>query len=176
MAHDTTTHAADAGHHAHAPQSFFHKYLWSTDHKVIAMQYLFTGMAMGLIGAFMAYVFRMQLAFPGSSVPGWGVARGVQGCAFSQAIDSAGTFRNCKPDRKDFFALSAEISAVAQWRCPLPGTMRGRGRLIAERGRAWQRTQGTADTRGTVPTAILMRCSGSTWRSGLSSCTSSCSR
>jgi cytochrome c oxidase subunit 1 len=30
-------------------------------------------MAMGLIGGFMAYVFRMQLAFPGVSVPGFGV-------------------------------------------------------------------------------------------------------
>ena len=27
-------------------------YLWSTDHKVIAMQYLFTGMLMALIGGF----------------------------------------------------------------------------------------------------------------------------
>src|SRR6185295_11763629 len=61
------------GHGAHHEQSFFHKYLWSTDHKVIALQYTFTGMAMGLIGAFMAYVFRMQLAFPGNAVPGFGV-------------------------------------------------------------------------------------------------------
>ena len=29
------------------------------------MQYLFTGMFMALIGGFFAYVFRMQLAFPG---------------------------------------------------------------------------------------------------------------
>jgi cytochrome c oxidase subunit 1 len=61
------------GHGGHHEQSFFHKYLWSTDHKVIALQYTFTGMAMGLIGAFMAYVFRMQLAFPGNAVPGFGV-------------------------------------------------------------------------------------------------------
>lgn len=53
-------------------QSFFHKYLWSTDHKIIGLQYLFTGMAMALIGGFMAYVFRMQLAFPSISVPGFG--------------------------------------------------------------------------------------------------------
>jgi hypothetical protein len=46
--------------------------MWSTDHKMIAMQYLFTGMGMALIGAFMVYVFRMQLAFPGISVPGFG--------------------------------------------------------------------------------------------------------
>ena len=57
--------------HDHGPQGIL-KYLWSTDHKVIAMQYLFTGMAMAVIGGFMAYVFRMQLAFPGISVPGFG--------------------------------------------------------------------------------------------------------
>jgi cytochrome c oxidase subunit 1 len=62
---------ADA-HAAHHQTSFFKKYLWSTDHKVIAFQYLFTGMAMALIGGFMAYVFRMQLAFPGNAVPGFG--------------------------------------------------------------------------------------------------------
>jgi len=67
----------DHGHghddHGHPPQSFFHKYMWSTDHKMIAKQYMFTGMAMALIGGFFAYAFRMQLAFPGINVPGWGV-------------------------------------------------------------------------------------------------------
>ncbi len=62
-------------HHAHehhGPQGIL-KYIWSTDHKIIAMQYLFTGLFMGLVGGLMAYVFRMQLAFPGISVPGFGV-------------------------------------------------------------------------------------------------------
>ncbi|MDE2796603.1 MAG: cbb3-type cytochrome c oxidase subunit I, partial [Gemmatimonadota bacterium] len=40
---------------------------------VIAMQYMFTGMFMALVGGFMAYVFRMQLAFPGINVPGFGM-------------------------------------------------------------------------------------------------------
>jgi cytochrome c oxidase subunit 1 len=74
MAHPIHTEAHGAGHGSHhGGQSFFHKYLWSTDHKVIALQYTFTGMALALIGAFMAYVFRMQLAFPGNPVPGFGV-------------------------------------------------------------------------------------------------------
>ncbi len=67
--------AATVEAHAHAhhgPQGIL-KYIWSTDHKIIGMQYLFTGMFMGLIGGLMAYVFRMQLAFPGISVPGYGV-------------------------------------------------------------------------------------------------------
>ena len=59
-------------HEHHGPQGWL-KYLWSTDHKVIAMQYLFTGMFMALVGGFMAYVFRMQLAFPGINVPGFGM-------------------------------------------------------------------------------------------------------
>jgi cytochrome c oxidase subunit 1 len=63
---------ADATHehddHHHAEQSFWSKYVFSTDHKMIAMQYMFTGMAMALIGSFMAYAFRMQLAFPGMDV------------------------------------------------------------------------------------------------------------
>ena len=67
---------ADAMHahddHHHAEQSFWSKYVFSTDHKMIAMQYMFTGMAMALIGGFMAYAFRMQLAFPGIDVPGYG--------------------------------------------------------------------------------------------------------
>ncbi|MCC6338069.1 MAG: cbb3-type cytochrome c oxidase subunit I [Myxococcales bacterium] len=62
---------ADAGH-GHHDQGFIKKYLWSTDHKVIGFQYLFTGMFMALIGGFTVYVFRMQLAFPGMSVPGFG--------------------------------------------------------------------------------------------------------
>ncbi|MEZ4288816.1 MAG: cbb3-type cytochrome c oxidase subunit I [Polyangiales bacterium] len=74
----TTAHAQSHDHHDdhhgdhHGPQSFWSKYVFSVDHKIIGMQYLFTGMAMALIGGFMVYVFRMQLAFPGISVPFFG--------------------------------------------------------------------------------------------------------
>jgi len=71
--------AVDHGHgHGHEEEGFIKKYLWSTDHKMIAMQYMFTGIAMGLIGGFFAYVFRMQMAFPGMSVPFWGVVSPAQ--------------------------------------------------------------------------------------------------
>src|SRR5262245_39480004 len=71
--------AIDHGHgHGHAEEGFVKKYLWSTDHKMIAMQYLFTGIAMGLIGGFFAYVFRMQMAYPGIHVPFWGVVSAAQ--------------------------------------------------------------------------------------------------
>jgi cytochrome c oxidase subunit 1 len=61
-----------AVHAEHQAEGFIRKYFWSTDHKIIAMQYLFTGMFMALIGGFTVYVFRMQLAFPGESVPLFG--------------------------------------------------------------------------------------------------------
>ena len=73
---ESIPHGVDAAHDDHGDhhqQSFWQKYIFSTDHKMIAMQYMFTGMAMGLVGAFMAYTFRMQLAFPGELVPGFGL-------------------------------------------------------------------------------------------------------
>ena len=68
--HGAHAHDADHGHHE---QSFVSKYIFSTDHKIIGMQYMFTGIVMALIGGYMSYAFRMQLAFPGESVPGYGV-------------------------------------------------------------------------------------------------------
>jgi cytochrome c oxidase subunit I len=67
-------HAEHHDEHAHHPQaSWFKHYFLSTDHKIICFQYMFTGMAMAVIGGFFAYVFRMQMAFPGQHVPGWGL-------------------------------------------------------------------------------------------------------
>src|SRR5262245_12897188 len=74
--------------HAHHEEGFFRKYLYSTDHKIIAMQYMFTGMAMGLIGAFFAYAFNMQLAFPGMEVPGVGM---VSAARYNALVTNHGT-------------------------------------------------------------------------------------
>ena len=45
-------------------QSFITKYIFSTDHKVIAKQYLFTGIFWAFIGGLLSVVFRLQLGFP----------------------------------------------------------------------------------------------------------------
>ncbi|MFN0062156.1 MAG: cbb3-type cytochrome c oxidase subunit I [Myxococcaceae bacterium] len=76
-----------SGDHGHS-EGFIKKYLWSTDHKIIGMQYLFTGMAMALIGGFTVYAFRMQLAFPGASVPGFGR---VSPAAYNSLVTTHGT-------------------------------------------------------------------------------------
>ena len=80
--------AHNADHSDHGEQSFWSKYVFSTDHKMIAMQYMFTGMAMALIGGFMAYAFRMQLAFPGVEVPLYGV---VTAAKYNALVTNHGT-------------------------------------------------------------------------------------
>ncbi len=70
--HATTAPAHGAAPHGHVEPNWFLKYFWSTDHKIIAFQYMFTGMAMALVAGFMAYVFRMQIAYPGMAVPFFG--------------------------------------------------------------------------------------------------------
>ena len=56
----------------HGEISFWRTYIFSTDHKMIARQYLFLGLFMALVGGFLAYVMRWQLAFPDTAVPGFG--------------------------------------------------------------------------------------------------------
>ncbi len=75
-------------HDDHHEQSFWSKYIFSTDHKIIGFQYMFTGMAMALIGGYFAYVFRMQLAFPGSSIPFWGT---LSPAAYNSLVTNHGT-------------------------------------------------------------------------------------
>ncbi len=82
-------HAHDHAHDAHhEDQHWVIKYLWSTDHKIICFQYLFTGMLMAMIGGYFAYAFRMQLAFPGEHVPTWGV---VSPADYNQLVTNHGT-------------------------------------------------------------------------------------
>jgi cytochrome c oxidase subunit 1 len=60
-------HAIDHEHEHHHKQTFITKYIFSTDHKMIAKQYLITGILMGVIGIAISLVFRMQLAWPEES-------------------------------------------------------------------------------------------------------------
>ncbi len=54
------------------PQSFWSKYVFSTDHKVIGAQYTLMGCIMAGVGGYLAYVFRYNLAFPNASIPLFG--------------------------------------------------------------------------------------------------------
>ncbi|MDR7451652.1 MAG: cbb3-type cytochrome c oxidase subunit I, partial [Armatimonadota bacterium] len=56
----TVTHEAHPGHR----QSFLTRYIFSQDHKIIGLQYLFTSLFMAVVGGFLAMLIRMQLGFP----------------------------------------------------------------------------------------------------------------
>jgi cytochrome c oxidase subunit 1 len=55
---------ADQVADSHQPTSFFTRYIWSQDHKVIAIQYSVTAIFVGLIALFLSALMRLQLGFP----------------------------------------------------------------------------------------------------------------
>ena len=63
-------------HHEHHQQHFIWKYVFSQDHKIIAKQYLITGMIWAFIGGLFSVFFRLQLGFPEKS---FGIMEAVLG-------------------------------------------------------------------------------------------------
>jgi len=63
--------AHDTGH-AHPELGFVRKYIFSTDHKVIGMQYLITAMTMAVVGGVLSLLMRLQLAWPSHIWPSLG--------------------------------------------------------------------------------------------------------
>ncbi|SFN07719.1 cytochrome c oxidase subunit 1 [Paenimyroides ummariense] len=60
----THDHSHDDHHHK---ETFVTKYIFSQDHKMIAKQFLVTGIIMGIIGIAMSLLFRIQIAWPEES-------------------------------------------------------------------------------------------------------------
>jgi len=58
----------DDHHDDHHEQSFIQKYIFSTDHKMIAKQFLITGIIWAVIGGGLSIIFRLQLGFPGADL------------------------------------------------------------------------------------------------------------
>ena len=55
---------ADQVQELHDPTTFITKYIWSQDHKVIAIQYGITATAVGLLALVLSGMMRLQLGFP----------------------------------------------------------------------------------------------------------------
>src|SRR5579875_4002515 len=65
-------HGHEHGHEDHihpAPRFFITKYVFSTDHKVIGLQFLFSGLIFFVLGGLLAMAVRWQLAWPWKPVP-----------------------------------------------------------------------------------------------------------
>src|SRR5919106_6319500 len=56
-----------------APTSFWSKYIFSTDHKIIGIQFLFVSLFFLLVGGVLAMQIRWQLGFRGEPMPGAGL-------------------------------------------------------------------------------------------------------
>lgn len=61
-------HDADHGHHHHH-ETFISKYVFSMDHKMIAKQFLITGIIWAIIGGLFSVIFRLQIGYPDQSFP-----------------------------------------------------------------------------------------------------------
>ena len=108
--HASADHAHGADNHGHHELTFLQKYVFSTDHKVIGLQYFMTGVFMGVLGALASYVFRMQMAFPGASVPGFGL---VTPQIYNQMVTNHGTIMIF------WFAMPVLIAAFGNYLIPL---------------------------------------------------------
>jgi cytochrome c oxidase subunit 1 len=74
--HGADVHAGhDAHHEHHHHETFITKYVFSQDHKMIAKQFLITGMIWAIIGGLMSVIFRLQLGYPDLLFHGWKILR-----------------------------------------------------------------------------------------------------
>src|SRR6478735_616871 len=66
VSHDTHQGEHDGHHHK---ETFITKYVFSQDHKMIARQFLITGMIWAILGGLMSVLFRLQLGYPDQTFP-----------------------------------------------------------------------------------------------------------
>src|SRR3954464_11094564 len=67
--HGADVHGHEAHEHHHHHETFISKYVFSQDHKMIAKQFLVTGMIWAIIGGLFSVIFRLQLGYPEATFP-----------------------------------------------------------------------------------------------------------
>src|SRR5579884_3632994 len=73
----SVSHSHSAETHAHHELSFLRKYIFSEDHKIIGIQFLFSGLIFFLIGGTLALLVRLQVGFPkGINLPWFPISWG----------------------------------------------------------------------------------------------------
>ncbi len=65
----SVSHSPEVQAHAHSEMSFLRKYIFSEDHKIIGIQFLFSGLIFLFIGGALALLVRLQLAWPNGNIP-----------------------------------------------------------------------------------------------------------
>ena len=67
--HAVDSHAGDDHHEHEHHVTFWNKYVFSQDHKMISKQFLVTAIAMAILAMLMSLVFRLQLGWPDQKFP-----------------------------------------------------------------------------------------------------------
>ncbi|MDP1587386.1 MAG: cbb3-type cytochrome c oxidase subunit I [Prosthecobacter sp.] len=75
-------HAHDHAHDHHEP-GFLRKYIWSTDHKTIGIQYGISGLIFLLFGFFLMLLMRWSIAYPGVPLPAIAEIRAIPGLGWA---------------------------------------------------------------------------------------------
>jgi cytochrome c oxidase subunit 1 len=65
----SVSHPHSAETHAHHELGFLRKYIFSEDHKIIGIQFLFSGLIFFLIGGTLALLVRLQVGYPEGTAP-----------------------------------------------------------------------------------------------------------
>src|SRR5579875_2031801 len=106
-----TIHTDTHEHHPHT-ENFITKYVFSQDHKMIAKQFLITGMVWAILGGFMSVLFRLQIGYPDSTFPWletllgkWGKGGHISAEAYYALVTTHGTVLV-------FFVLTAGLSGT----------------------------------------------------------------
>ncbi len=105
-------HHDDHNGHGHHHESFVTKYIFSQDHKMIAKQFLVTGIIWAVIGGLFSVIFRLQLGYPDQSFPiletffgHWAKGGVIQPDFYYQLVTMHGTIMI-------FFVLTAGLSGT----------------------------------------------------------------
>ncbi len=111
-------HWAEPDHEDH--RSFWRKYVFSTDHKVIGSQFLVMSLFFLFVGGALAMMMRWQLGWPGEAMPGGGVfgdAKAVEGILLPEFYNSLVTMHGTI---MIFFAIMPLLVGVfGNWLIPL---------------------------------------------------------
>jgi cytochrome c oxidase subunit 1 len=94
----TAAHASGHDEHHHEP-GFWQKYIFSTDHKMIGIQYGLTALAFLLFGFFLMLCMRWQIAHPSQPIPVVGsLLANVLGDVAANGVMSADLYNSFGPD------------------------------------------------------------------------------
>ncbi len=102
MAATHTTHAAHEAHVEHHEPGFWRKYVFSTDHKVIGIQYGVTALVFLLLGFLLMAAMRWQIAYPNEAMPGGKLVQKLVGVEM-MGNDAAGKPGVMSPDLYNSF-------------------------------------------------------------------------